>query len=91
MISVLGRHSIKNTLIKDDKTISPLDIKAIRYCEYDSSLRIDNVFNNIKYSERTISSTFEANIKRCKLYFSSFKYCTEKIATFFICLSPSIH
>ncbi|MGG8018878.1 hypothetical protein PGO10_06825 [Klebsiella aerogenes] len=51
----------KTVLIKDDKTISPFDVQAFRYCEYDSSLRIDNAFNNIKSLEKAISSTFNAD------------------------------
>ncbi|HCB1451721.1 MULTISPECIES: hypothetical protein [Citrobacter freundii complex] len=51
----------KTVLIKDDRTISPFDVQAFRYCEYDSSLRIDNAFNNIKSLEKAISSTFEAD------------------------------
>lgn len=51
----------KTVLIKDDRTISPFDVQAFRYCEYDSSLRIDNAFNNIKSLEKAIISTFEAD------------------------------
>lgn len=51
----------KTVLIKDDRTISPFDVQAFRYCEYDSSLRIDNAFNNIKSLEKAITSTFEAD------------------------------
>lgn len=51
----------KTVLIKDDRTISPFDVQAFRYCEYDSSLRIDNAFNNIKSLEKAIVSTFEAD------------------------------
>ncbi|MBM6607960.1 hypothetical protein JTF19_17515 [Enterobacteriaceae bacterium RIT814] len=51
----------KTVLIKDDRTISPFDVQAFRYCEYDSSLRIDNAFNNIKSLEKAISSTFDAD------------------------------
>lgn len=51
----------KTVLIKDDRTLSPFDVQAFRYCEYDSSLRIDNAFNNIKSLEKAISSTFDAD------------------------------
>ncbi|MGU3680459.1 hypothetical protein [Citrobacter portucalensis] len=51
----------KTVLIKDDRTISPFDVQAFRYCEYDSSLRIDNAFNNITSLEKAISGTFEAD------------------------------
>lgn len=51
----------KTVLIKDDRTISPFDVQAFRYCEYDSSLRIDNAFNNIKSLEKAITGTFEAD------------------------------
>ncbi|HDC4320925.1 TPA: hypothetical protein O8L55_004895, partial [Enterobacter cloacae] len=51
----------KTVLIKDDRTLSPFDVQAFRYCEYDSSLRIDNAFNNINSLEKAISSTFDAD------------------------------
>lgn len=50
----------KTVLIKDDKTISPFDVQAFRYCEYDTSLRIDNAFNNISSIEKALKSTYAA-------------------------------
>ncbi|TFB25517.1 hypothetical protein E3U32_10180 [Lelliottia nimipressuralis] len=51
----------KTVLIKDDKTISPFDVQAFRYCEYDISLRIDNAFNNISSIEKALKSTSAAD------------------------------
>lgn len=51
----------KTVLIKDDKTLSPFDVQAFRYCEYDTSLRIDNAFNNISSIEKALKSTYTAD------------------------------
>jgi len=51
----------KTVLIKDDKTLSPFDVQAFRYCEYDTSLRIDNAFNNISSIEKALKSTYAAD------------------------------
>jgi len=50
----------KTVLIKDDKTLSPFDVQAFRYFEYDSSMRIDNAQNNTSVISKAISSTFTA-------------------------------
>ncbi|SAT11476.1 Uncharacterised protein [Klebsiella pneumoniae] len=51
----------KTVLIKDDKTISPFDVQAFRYCEYDSSMRIDNAQNNTMSISKALTSTFSAD------------------------------
>jgi len=51
----------KTVLIKDDKTISPFDVQAFRYCEYDTNLRIDNAFNNISSITKALKSTSAAD------------------------------
>lgn len=51
----------KTVLIKDDETISPFDVQAFRYCEYDSSMRIDNAQNNTISISKALSSTFSAD------------------------------
>ncbi|ENF1409047.1 hypothetical protein ABQI06_004197 [Escherichia coli] len=51
----------KTVLIKDDKTISPFDVQAFRYCEYDSTMRIDNAQVNAKSISKALTSTFSAD------------------------------
>lgn len=51
----------KTVLIKDEKTVSPFDVQAFRYCEYDSALRIDNAFGNITSISKSLKSTYDAN------------------------------
>ncbi|WP_050149406.1 hypothetical protein, partial [Yersinia enterocolitica] len=50
----------KTVLIKDRITTSPFDVQAFRYAEYDSSLRVDNVQNEITSLAASIKSTYEA-------------------------------
>ncbi|KYP88486.1 hypothetical protein WB91_17205 [bacteria symbiont BFo1 of Frankliniella occidentalis] len=52
----------KTVLIKDNKTISPFDVQAFRYCEYDSFLRIDNAQKNVNALSSAIDSTFISDI-----------------------------
>ncbi|HBR2697754.1 TPA: hypothetical protein MA044_004311 [Klebsiella pneumoniae] len=51
----------KTVLIKDDKTISPFDVQAFRYCEYDSTMRIDNAQANSQSISKALTSTFTAD------------------------------
>jgi len=51
----------KTVLIKDDKTISPFDVQAFRYCEYDNTMRIDNAQVNAKSISNALTSTFTAD------------------------------
>lgn len=51
----------KTVLIKDDKTISPFDVQAFRYCEYDTNLRIDNACNNISSITKALKATSTAD------------------------------
>lgn len=51
----------KTVLIKDDKTISPFDVQAFRYCEYDSTMRIDNAQTNSQSISKALASTFSAD------------------------------
>lgn len=51
----------KTVLIKDEKTVSPFDVQAFRYCEYDSTLRIDNAFTNIESLSNAIKTTYNAD------------------------------
>ncbi|MDJ0046889.1 hypothetical protein QM574_20260 [Pantoea ananatis] len=48
----------KTVLIKDNKTASPFDVQAFRYCEYDSLLRIDNAQKNVQFLSKAIDSTY---------------------------------
>ncbi|EHM49194.1 hypothetical protein [Yokenella regensburgei] len=48
----------KTVLIKDEKTVSPFDVQAFRYCEYDSALRIDNAQANIQSVSKSLKSTY---------------------------------
>ncbi|WP_227732115.1 hypothetical protein [Yersinia proxima] len=50
----------KTVLIKDKITTSPFDVQAFRYAEYDNSLRIDYVQNEIASLAIAIKSTYEA-------------------------------
>ncbi|ELI8162163.1 TPA: hypothetical protein ACJIWH_000437 [Yersinia enterocolitica] len=50
----------KTVLIKDRITISPFDVQAFRYAEYDNSLRVDYVQNEIVSLAASIKSTYEA-------------------------------
>ncbi|CRY04958.1 TPA: hypothetical protein PXP62_000877 [Yersinia enterocolitica] len=50
----------KTVLIKDQITTSPFDVQAFRYAEYDSSLRIDYVQNEIVSLAASIKATYEA-------------------------------
>ncbi|WP_432325176.1 hypothetical protein [Yersinia enterocolitica] len=50
----------KTVLIKDKITTSPFDVQAFRYAEYDSSLRIDYVQNEIVSLAASIKATYEA-------------------------------
>lgn len=52
----------KTVLIKDNKTISPFDVQAFRYCEYDSLLRIDNAHKNVNALSLAIESTYKNDI-----------------------------
>lgn len=52
----------KTVLIKDNKTISPFDVQAFRYCEYDSLLRIDNAQKNVQVLSQAINSTFAHDV-----------------------------
>lgn len=47
----------KTVIIKDEKTLSPFDINAIRYTSYNSSLRIDNTNKDIASIAKMIDST----------------------------------
>jgi len=51
----------KTVLIKDDRTVSPFDVQAFRYCEYDSLLRIDNAQKNVIKLSQAITSTYQHN------------------------------
>ncbi|CAI9413489.1 hypothetical protein [Lelliottia sp. T2.26D-8] len=51
----------KTVLIKDEKTNSPFDVQAFRYCEYDSVLRIDNAQTNAQSISKALNSTFSAD------------------------------
>ncbi|EOV9570490.1 hypothetical protein ACN5LI_002125 [Cronobacter turicensis] len=51
----------KTVLIKDEKTISPFDVQAFRYCEYDSTLRIDNAQSNVQSISKSLSTTYSAD------------------------------
>jgi len=48
----------KTVLIKDNKTTSPFDVQAFRYCEYDSLLRIDNAQKNVQNLSQAINTTY---------------------------------
>ncbi|MGM7839107.1 hypothetical protein [Yersinia enterocolitica] len=50
----------KTVLIKDRITTSPFDVQAFRYAEYDNSLRVDYVQNEIVSLAASIKSTYEA-------------------------------
>lgn len=50
----------KTVLIKDKITTSPFDVQAFRYAEYDNSLRIDYVQNEITSLSASIKATYEA-------------------------------
>ncbi|UZX55804.1 hypothetical protein ND446_02435 [Yersinia ruckeri] len=50
----------KTVLIKDRITTSPFDVQAFRYAEYDNSLRVDYVKNEIVSLASSITSTYEA-------------------------------
>lgn len=51
----------KTVLIKDEKTLSPFDVQAFRYCEYDSALRIDNAQSNVLSISKSLSTTYAAD------------------------------
>ncbi|HFH3794160.1 TPA: hypothetical protein ACGJ08_001460 [Yersinia enterocolitica] len=51
----------KTILIKDTNTISPFDVQAFRYAEYDQKLRIDNVSNEIDSISMALISTYNSN------------------------------
>lgn len=51
----------KTVLIKDEKTISPFDVQAFRYCEYDSTMRIDNAQNNTQSISKALTATYSAD------------------------------
>lgn len=51
----------KTVLIKDEKTINPFDVQGFRYCSYDSSLRIDNAFENVNSIAKALTSTHNAD------------------------------
>ncbi|MGY2799850.1 hypothetical protein ACVWV0_004026 [Ewingella americana] len=50
----------KTVLIKDNKTENIFDVQGFRYAQYDSSLRIDNVKNEITKFSAALKDTFEA-------------------------------
>lgn len=50
----------KTVLIKDNKTENIFDVQGFRYTLYDSSLRIDNVKNEIQKFSMAINETYEA-------------------------------
>ncbi|HDL8567027.1 TPA: hypothetical protein ACMY33_001008 [Yersinia enterocolitica] len=50
----------KTVLIKDRITTSPFDVQAFRYAEYDNTLRVDYVQNEILSLAASIKSTYEA-------------------------------
>ncbi|HHK7964829.1 hypothetical protein PTR04_19390 [Serratia ureilytica] len=47
----------KTVLIKDNQSISPFDVQAFRYHEYNHSLRIDNVLEDIDAIAKAMTST----------------------------------
>ncbi len=47
----------KTVLIKDNLTTSPFDVSAFRYSEYNSTLRIDHVQNEVNNLAKAIKST----------------------------------
>ncbi|MGT3355753.1 hypothetical protein [Yersinia enterocolitica] len=51
----------KTILIKDTNTISPFDVQAFRYAEYDQKLRIDNVANEINLISTALTSTYNSD------------------------------
>ncbi|HDL7732307.1 hypothetical protein [Yersinia enterocolitica] len=50
----------KTVLIKDNLTISPFDVSAFRYSEYNSTLRIDHVQNEVSNLAKAIRSTVDS-------------------------------
>ncbi|HID9646506.1 TPA: hypothetical protein ACXI3D_005018 [Serratia marcescens] len=50
----------KTVLIKDNQSVSPFDVQAFRYCEYNHSLRIDNVISDIDAIAQAMISTATA-------------------------------
>jgi hypothetical protein len=51
----------KTVLIKDNKTENIFDVQGFRYAQYDSTLRIDNVKNEILKISMALTETYEAN------------------------------
>ncbi|MDH1321230.1 hypothetical protein N5C39_22945 [Enterobacter bugandensis] len=51
----------KTVLIKDEKTVNPFDVQGFRYCSYDSSLRIDNAFENVTSIAKALTATHSAD------------------------------